>query len=245
MQSSYAIHFVVVLFTYNLKSKRMKVIQTLKEATKLPKVVVALDKSEEGLRIFQSFTKRHPKYFVIQNKSVGVALINLQQFETEEEYIKAVNGKNSAAYFSRKATRSGYLFKEINPHKHYEEIAEINNSAKIRQGKEMDESYRKKIDFPINANNLYYGVFKGENLISYVWVVKTGELAILNRILGHSDYLDAGIMYLMVTSLMSLMIKEKQIKYAMYDTLLGASDGLKLFKTRSGFRAYNVNWIQS
>ncbi len=223
----------------------MKIIKTIKEVSKLPRVSISLDVSLEGKRIYKSFTSKHPKYLLIKNKTIGVALIKTDSFKKPEDYTQSVNGKNSAAYFSRKAGRNGFLFQEINLNDYQKDIAEINQSASNRQGREMDDSYKKEIDYPINKNNIYFGIFKDNKLTVYLWVVKTGELCILNRILGHSDFLDAGIMYLLVTSYVEYAIQNSNsTKYIMYDTFFGASDGLKLFKKRCGFQPYLVTWKQ-
>lgn len=220
-------------------------VKTIKEISKLPKRVITLDTSAEGKNIFKSFTKPHPRLLVVKNKSLGVALIDLKEFKSEEDYLKSVSGKNSTAYFSRKAARKGYTFKDLDPHKHDEEILSINGSASERQGKGMDDSYRKKIDYPVNKRNLYFGIYQEKTLVAYIWVVLTGELAILNRLLGHAEHLDAGIMYQMVSGVIGQLIKDHhEIKYVMYDTMMGAGDGLKLFKKRCGFKAYRVNWKQ-
>lgn len=215
------------------------------EIVKLPIVSVVLDHSEEGHRLFRAFTRLHPRYLIFRQKTIGVALIKLNDFENAEAFTQSVNGKNSAAYFSRKATRAGYTFRSINPNEMAEAIFEINSSAGSRQGREMDASYKSKLNYPMNENNLYFGVFKDNLLVSYLWVVKSGELALLNRLLGHADHLNNGIMYQMVTSYAEQELREKgRTRFVMYDTFFGAGDGLKMFKTRCGFNPYRVKWSQ-
>ncbi|MCX6312177.1 MAG: hypothetical protein NT084_11150 [Bacteroidetes bacterium] len=216
------------------------------DIVKLPIVSVVLDHSEEGHRLFRAFTRLHPRYLIFRQKTIGVALIKLNDFENSEAYTKSVNGKNSAAYFSRKATRAGYTFKSIDANVLTDAIFEINSSAGSRQGREMDDSYKKKLDYPVNENNLYFGVFKDNLLVSYLWVVKSGELAVLNRLLGHADHLNDGIMYFMVTSYVENELTQNgRTRFVMYDTFFGAGDGLKMFKTRCGFNPYRVKWKQS
>jgi hypothetical protein len=106
----------------------------------------------------------------------------------------------------------------------------------------MDATYQEKItDYPINAHNLYFGIFKDEKLVAYLWIVTSGELMLMNRIMGHSDFLDFGIMYLLVTSFVQSSFS-MPAKVIMYDTLLGGGDGLKMFKKRCGFKAYRAKW---
>ena len=88
--------------------------------------------------------------------------------------------------------------------------------------------------------------FKDNLLVSYLWVVKSGELAVLNRLLGHADHLNDGIMYFMVTSYVENELTQNgRTRFVMYDTFFGAGDGLKMFKTRCGFNPYRVKWKQS
>jgi hypothetical protein len=223
-------------------------LKLVKEIFKLPHVEIFFScKCDLCTKVYKNFTKPHPKYFIFKNKTQGVELINTFLFSNSLAYITSVKGKNSADYFSRRAVKSGYSFRPIIPEKHLEEILSINISAGTRQGRTMDDSYkdRKKI-YPMDDHNKYYGVFKEEKLVAYIWVSVHGELAILTRLLGHADYLKDGIMYLLLTSTISEIIdRTKEIKFIMYDTFFGASEGLKLFKSRLGFRPYKVTWKQS
>lgn len=215
------------------------------EIVSLPSVKIRLDSSETGRRLYGSFTKRHPKYFVFRQKTVGVGLVNLNDYSPSQPYLQSVNGKNSAAYFARKAQRAGYSFGAIDPEKNKQAILEINRSASSRQGREMDASYSDQtLVYPRDAHNLYYGVFQGETLAAYLWVVRSGELVVLSRLLGHADHLSQGVMYLLITSFIEQQFDENsEVKFVMYDTFFGAGEGLKMFKSRCGFQPYKVKWI--
>jgi hypothetical protein len=215
------------------------------EISALPALKVRLDNTDTGKRLYGNFTKRHPKYFIFKQKTIGVGLVCLNDFQDSNAYTQSVNGKNSAAYFSRKALRAGYLFKEIDPEKHRLAILEINRSASSRQGRSMDESYTTDlIQYPKDSHNAYFGVFQENVMVAYLWVVKSGELAVLSRLLGHADHLSNGVMYLLITSYIEQeLIKLHDVRFVMYDTFFGAGDGLKLFKTRCGFRPYKVKWL--
>ena len=223
-----------------------KIKNIITEIRTLPKITVSMGGDEYGNKFFPYFTKPHPRYFLFKNKTLGVALINLSDFKSPQEYTKSVNGKNSAAYFSRKAIKLGYHFKSIIPNQFVEQIYLINTSASQRQGVEMEISYKeKKNDYPLDKYNNYFGVFKEDRLVAYLWLVQTGELVLVNRILGHAEHLDGGIMYLLLTSFTEHVITTiPKAKVIMYDTLFGASTGLKMFKNRCGFKPYKVNWIK-
>jgi hypothetical protein len=180
---------------------------------------------------------------LVKFKSLGVALISLREFQQPDDYLKTVSGKNSAAYFSRKAERAGYRLEEFNAAQFQQEIIRIHLSADTRQGKELPDNYRNEIDYPQNAYNRYMGVFKGEDLVGYLWLIRSGDVAVINRIMGHQDHLKEGIMYFLVTETISRLIRNNENNiHLMYDTYFGASDGLKMFKRRLGFKPYRVTW---
>jgi hypothetical protein len=169
-------------------------------------------------------------------------------YEKFDTYYRHVNGKNSAAYYARKATKRGYVFAEIDRNDHIEEIHRINMSAPVRQGREMSPAYRvKRSVYEKESHMRCFGV-KNKNgiLVSYCVVGFYGEFALLSVLLGHKRYLNDGIMYLMITEVVRVLYKEyvpAGCNYLMYDTFFGASDGLRRFKSRLGFEPYNVQWV--
>lgn len=223
-----------------------KAISLLKDILNLPGKTLQLDVThEEGRRMYESFNKRHPRIPVFRNKSIGVALVDLHHFKSKEEYLLSVNGKNSAAYFSRKAAKAGYCIKKFNPAHYHQAIIEIHKSNPERQGGNLPSSYFEELSYPINEYNSYYGVFKDELLCGYIWAIESGDTVVFSRIMGHHDFLKEGIMYLLATAVIGSYIDEKpNIAYAMYDTYFGASEGLKMYKRRLGFTAFKVNWVK-
>jgi len=177
-----------------------------------------------------------------------VALIDLNLYKDYKEYYKAVNGKSSPAYYSRKAIRRGYSFIEIDRNSFIDDIYEINHSAPIRQGVPMSSGYKTKIDSYINESNYrYFGVIdNGGKLVAYCDIGFYGEFALVSKLLGHNSHLNNGVMYHMLIALNRLIFEEyrqKGYRYIMYDTYYGASDGLKRFKRKLGYRAYKVKWL--
>lgn len=210
----------------------------------LKKVTIHLEASDEsGLRIYKAFNKPHPRLFIIRNKTIGVMLINLDEFSKPADYLESVSGKNSTAYYMRRCQKEGYVFEWISPAKWQEAILKINSSQTERQGRKMDNSYLEKFDYPEDDKNLYGGIFYEDKLVAYLWLRFQGELVIVNRILGHADHLKKGIMYLLFGgSIERLLNEHKNTKWVMYDTYFGATEGLKLFKSRLGFKPYIVRW---
>ena len=68
----------------------------------------------------------------------------------------------------------------------------------------------------------------------------------VSRLLGHAKFLGDGIMYLLFSEIVKDVIHKKVLlgnpKYIMYDTVLGASSGLRFFKERLGFLPFKVKW---
>lgn len=210
-----------------------------------PRLSICLGKADDdSLRIYHALHARHPRWLVIRNKTHGVALLPLYDHQDFTSYQSAVSGKNSASYYARKALREGYAFQAFQPSEHLAEIREINASASDRQGQQMDASYTDMdINYPSRSSHQYYAVMHHGKPVAYLWLQFASELVLVNRILGHADHLKHGIMYLLfVKAVEEVFRTAPQAKYMMYDTFPGASEGLRLFKKRLGFRPYSVKW---
>jgi len=222
------------------------------ELLNLPSIKISFRDSNEKsienyITTYKLFTKKH-RLKIIRNKVIGVSIIDLNNFNNYNEYYKSINGKNSAAYYSRKAKKRDYNFLEIDRNNYIENIYEINTSKEIRQGRKMSSKYQNKTKKYINKNNYkYFGIVKGEeNLVSYCNIGFFGEFAVVNSLLGHSNHLNNGVMYYMMVEFHKIMIEEyKDIgyRYIMYDTFYGGSVGLRKFKTKLGYSPYNVKWV--
>lgn len=213
----------------------------IKEILQMPTVVLNLNNKQ----ILEEFTKPHPKYFFVQKKSIGVAMLPI--VKSADEYLLSINGKNSAAYYARKACKRGYSFSEINPNKFVDDIYQINISKEYRQGRILSDNYREKINqITIDERVRYFGVLSSNaQLIAYAFVPHYGDVWILSKLLGHGNYLNDGIMYLLITHIILEIFKlpqEKRPKFLMYDTWYGAQPGMKMFKSKFGFRPYWVKW---
>ena len=215
------------------------------EIRRLERIRIQLGDSEEALRLRKEFSKPHPRYCIIPNKRIGVELIKSFEFESPEAYLASVNGKNSAAYFSRKAARAGYSVRRFDPNGYIDPIYAINTSKPMRQGQLMTEGYTARADhFTIDDAHPWFGVFSREDkLCGYVCVSRLDEVVLVNRILGHGDHLANGVMYLLGTTLVQTVISERLGRYLMYDMYFGAKEGLRLYKGRLGFRPYWVTWL--
>ncbi len=205
------------------------------------------DNVEEYKRMFFHFTRLH-RLKLFKNKTIGVALIELEEYANFDEYYNKVNGKNSAAYYSRKAKKRKYVFERIDRNDYIEDIYEINTSAEERQGRKMSEDYFRKVQsYKDVHNHQYFGVLNAERkLVAYCNIGFYGEFISINSLLGHKKFLNDGIMYFMMIELNKLIFDEYQQKgcrYIMYDTLLGAREGLRRFKEKLGYKGYRVKWL--
>ena len=88
----------------------------IKELKNPKKKILCNLKTKRQEEVFNFFNKWHPRYKIIRNKEISVALINICEFCDYKEFYKSINGKNSAAYEFRKASRRGYIFQEISPY---------------------------------------------------------------------------------------------------------------------------------
>lgn len=221
-----------------------KTLSVVSEILSLPKVSINLNVNDsDAEKLFHSFNSRHPRFPVIRRKTIGVMLLNLNNYTKIEDYLKTVSGKNSTAYYSRRCAKEGYEFKSFNPNDYQDKILEINMSQPERQGIKMSKPYSERIEYQINEKNIYGGIFLHRELVAYIWFRVQGELIIVNRILGHAEHLKKGVMYLLFSSAVNYILQKKiTVKWMMYDTFFGAKEGLKLFKTRLGFKPYIVRW---
>jgi len=185
---------------------------------------------------YQYFTRWHRKIPFYKNKAIPCLI------KTDIElsgYLKSINGKNSPCYFSRKALRFGYVFSEINRNGYLEDINKINLSAPYRQGKRMEESY---VDPVKEYDCLCYGVLMDGKLVAYGEINQSNEIAVINKILGHFDYLKDGIMYLLLVGTIKRLWHNH--KWIMYDSMIFNSVGMKLFKKRFNFENWRVKWLE-
>jgi transposase len=197
---------------------------------------------EQVQRVYAHFTKRHPRYKVIPNKSIGAALVHLGRYGNRGEYMDTIKGRNSAEHHARKAKTKGYRLLEIDRNNFVDQIHEINTSVEIRQGQPMDRAYLEKQTHYVPEKNFkYYGAFNSAGkLMAYSELGLYGNFASFNRVIGVRN--NDGVMHLMVTEIIGQMIDDGSFSYLMYDTYFGASPGMKAFKTMLGFQPYRAKY---
>lgn len=191
---------------------------------------------------YRYFTKPHPKYRVIQNKSVGAALIDLRAGAGRDSYLEKIKGKNQGGWHARRARARGYVVAEIERNDFIDDIHAINTSLETRQGLPMAQHYLQKVSrFEALPYFRYFGAFdtKGK-LMAYANLGIYGNFGAFSHVIGHRN--NDGIMHLLVVDIACRLIDDGALDYLMYDTFFGASPGMRQFKTTVGFAPYRARY---
>jgi hypothetical protein len=133
-------------------------------------------------------------------------------------------------------------------HEVADDIYRINTSLDERQGKPMSEGYGQRPSkspdpiWPCERHGVHpYGVFDDRcHLRSYLWIYRSGELALVSQILGHGQYLRDDIMYLLWQGML-----ERELHfggYVVYNRHDSGTDGLRYYKEKVGLRPTRVEW---
>lgn len=230
---------------FNISKEIFRLINIAVEAARLPIAQLhfrhhldAPDLSE----VFINFTKPHPRYKLIRNKSVGMALVDLKDFPDRNSYLSSVSRKDQGGYHCKRALRRGFTFLEIDRNAYIDDIHAINTSATQRQGRPMDPAYfEKRMHYDNRPSFRYFGVVNADGaLVAYCNIINFGNFAATDRLLGYKN--NDGTMYLLLVEIICRLIDDSQVQYFMYDTYLGAQEGLRNFKRRLGFQPYRVRY---
>ena len=188
------------------------------------------------------FTRLHPRYKVCRNKSLGMALLDLREFDCAADYLDSVKQKDYAGSHAKRAKARGYTLREIDRNNFVDDIHRINTSIEMRQGRPMDDAYlARKETYPEIENLSSYGVLNNAGeLVAYCTVGMYGNFSATEQLLGYKN--NDGTMYLLVLEIICALIAERKVDYLMYDTFLGAKSGLQNFKQRLGFKPYRVRY---
>lgn len=152
---------------------------------------------------------------------------------------------------SARARRLGYVGVAIADRGAYaDDIYAINTSAPERQGRPMSAGY---LERPSSAPDVPpacplhgvhpYGVFAPDaKLCAYLWLYRSGDLALVSSILGHADHLPNDVMYeLFHTMLCSQAAVGPGV--VVYNRADSGTDGLRYFKSKLGLTSSAVEWL--
>lgn len=209
-------------------------------------VTIRLFGSDVAREKYAYFSAPHPMMPLIPRKSLGAALLDLRG--SVDDYrmrtMRTIARKNL-----KLARKRGYAYEKADGAAVLGDIMEINTSLRERGGRAMDPLYFERSQFEaiVRRMDQVHVVRSAEGkVVAYALVSNLGELWLIDYVLGHGDHLKRGIMYLLIVSIIEEKLKEaKRPSYPhwiMYDTLLGATPGLRQFKTVLGFAPYWVRW---
>lgn len=150
---------------------------------------------------------------------------------------------------SDRCERLGYSFSEVLRHEYAEDIYRINTSLDERQGKPMSEGYGQRPSsspdpiWPCPRHGVHpYGVLdhKG-HLRAYLWLYRSGELALVSQILGHGSHLRNDVMYLLWSGMLNA--EAEHGGFVVYNRHDSGTDGLRYYKERVGLKPRKVQWL--
>jgi hypothetical protein len=219
--------------------------ETVLQILQLPVAHLRFDSHIEPTDVpmtYRYFTRPHPRYRVIRNKTLGAALIDLERFSEPSAYLAHIQGKNRGAYHAKRARTRGYVFREIDRNAHVDDIHAINISLDTRQGRPMDQKYLDKVThFDALSHYNYYGILDPDGrLVAYANIGRFGNFSALSQLIGIRN--NDGIMHLLIVDIVSRLIQDKRVRYLMYDTFFGAQPGLQQFKRILGFEPYRAKY---
>ena len=149
---------------------------------------------------------------------------------------------------SARADRLGYVARPIERANYGLDIHAINTSAPERQGRPMEESYkRRKLFVPLprypcpRHRVTVHGVLTARSqLVAYAVIHRAGQVAVISQILGHADHLGADVMYALGREIVRSELE--QGGWLFYNLHSSGTDGLRYFKERLGFAPARVEW---
>jgi hypothetical protein len=224
-------------------SRPLEFLDSMTQIIKLPVAHLQFDRRHnpgEVVSTYNNYTKPHPRYRVIRNKSIGVALVDLRRYRDRQEYVEQFKGKGQATFHAKRASARGYVVRLIDMNDHIDAIHHINTSLASRQGRPMPDSYLiKQCHFESISNYQYHGVLnKDGTLVAYCSIAIYGNFAAFSQCLGHRN--NDGCMQLMLAEVICQLIDVSNINFVMYDTWFGGQPGLRQFKASFGFQPYRA-----
>ena len=194
---------------------------------------------DHALRTYRFFSSPHPRFPFIPTKSLGAALLNLELPHRLSQLAKRK---------TRQAARLDYVYDRIDVPADIEQLMEINRSLPVRGGEAMEGFYLSRPEFEAivrEHHQLHVVRCPAGRIVAYAVVPDIGDLWLVEHVLGHGEHLKSGVMYLLMTGVISQKLDLAQTpgkpRWIMYDTLPG-SPGRRQFKSVLGFQPYWVRW---
>ncbi len=148
-----------------------------------------------------------------------------------------------------RAERLGYTFAEVDYSLHSDDLFAINTSLPQRQGRPMSDGYTHRRSHgrlsedqtrcPKHRTHTY-GVMRRGKLVAYTTIHRAGELAMVSMILGHGDFLNEGIMFMLFNGVVEDQSDRGGVFF--YNRHDSGQEGLRWMKERLGFRPADIEW---
>lgn len=145
-----------------------------------------------------------------------------------------------------KATSNKFSFREIDKADHWQGIREILVSTDVRSGgKVKSEWYDENYKIPVWTNGLcefhqerLFGIFDVDRIVAFCTVRFFGEVASFNFIMGHKEYLDRGVMNLLIFKLREYLRESRPDILYLHYMWMGRPQyaNYYFFKKNTGFR---------
>jgi hypothetical protein len=208
----------------------------------MPRVRIVLSRgTPEEDEVLRRFRRRHPRYRVVGSKTLGVALLPLDDLAGTDDYL---TGRRYLRRRVRRAERLGYTVAGFDPEERRADLLAIHASLPERQGRPIDADYLDPDAVVKQGPNVeYLGVLRDGTVVAYTRLDHVGEIAGMGRVMGHGDHLEAGVMYLLMAGIVGhVKAARPQARWIFYDMFFGAPDGLRAFKRNAGFEPHLVRW---
>jgi hypothetical protein len=218
------------------------VLSDLRTMAAMPRVRIVLSRGRPHEdAVLRNFRRRHPRYKLVRFKSIGVALLPLDEVGDVDAYLATHRTTRKRV---RRAERLGYTTGVFEPDERRDELLAIHASIPERQGRPIDAEYLDPDAAYTTAPYIeYLGVFAGDRLVAYSMLYYVGDVVAMFRVMGHGDHLDDGVMFLLGAGIVAhVKATHPETRYVFYDMFFGAGEGLRSFKARLGFQPHYVRW---
>ncbi len=171
---------------------------------------------------------------------------------------------------ARRAEKEGFYCKPFNYKLFVPDVVAVNQSKTHRQRNEMKAHYRESVEERGGYPDKYYdfeepecqlhsvvmlGVFErveghkqgeiqtDERLVGYINFLRVGNIALYSQILGHGDYLNKGVMYLLHLYAVERGISEG-VDFLMYTAWVSGTEGLQYWKRTNLFQPEDLFLVE-
>ncbi len=161
-----------------------------------------------------------------------------------QQYLSEINKKARNRY--RFFLKNGGRIEKADPISYIKDIAAINWSSPIRQGRPLPKSYLES-KLIVNAAMLwsthvkmgiasFYIAFLDDKAVGYAFVPHLNGHAYVSRILVHSRYLSKGTANALITEIVRDLISSKKAYLLQYGYWRKSGEGVSSFLEKQGFR---------